>query len=337
MESQQPTGLSLPVARPSAERETRWAWGIAAISLSLACWKATNAPLTADEAWSLNHWIQAGWGTIWQDYSASNNHLLQTFLSALAMALPGADKLCQRLPALLGHGLLLWATWRWLRATLQTPAWRLTGLALLAWHPYVLDLAALARGYALANGCQYLALTLLLPANPSAQPARERRQLLLASALLGLGMMTLPLVGRTFIGLVGAWLLSYRGPWRALPLRLACLLGPAIALVLLGYAGVWQQLGIRNCYFGVAPGQPGVGALVAAKDVALHGKLVAAFDQLDRNLAQLPVPFDQVLASPKESPQRVVALQVVKDLGALTDLLRAVGPVLHIQVVVSGE
>ena len=100
---------------------------------------------------------------------------------------------------------------------------------------------------------------------------------------------------------------------------------------------IYDVLGIRNCYFGVAPGQPGVGALVAAKDVALHGKLVAAFDQLDRNLAQLPVPFDQVLASPKESPQRVVALQVVKDLGALTDLLRAVGPVLHIQVVVSGE
>ncbi|MFO7870501.1 MAG: hypothetical protein R6V03_03610 [Kiritimatiellia bacterium] len=125
---------------------------LVAAGLALAAVKAANAPITTDEAWSWNEWISAGAGRVWSDYSAANNHIFHNLLVRVACILLGSGELSLRLVSLGGWMLFLLSSFVLINRSIQSPVVRVCCMAALALHPYLVDFAALARGYSLMLG-----------------------------------------------------------------------------------------------------------------------------------------------------------------------------------------
>jgi hypothetical protein len=230
--------------------------------LLLAIAKAATAAITTDEAWSYNDWISHGVGRIWTDYSAPNNHVLNGLLARASLLLLGDTELALRVPALLGFALLLVACRRITRATIASPAIRVLCLATVAWHPYLIDFAACARGYSLGIGFGCTALALLAGAR-----APSMRRLAGASVAHGLAVASVPVLANVALAASAAFLLVDRPGSRALLARRALALAvPGAAVAVAAYGGVLGQL---------RPGLLSFGAYDLASSVrSLHKLLV---------------------------------------------------------------
>jgi len=115
--------------------------------------RAVRVPLTHDEAFTANVWVDRGPLAIlrFDGPGPANNHLLNSLLAGTCQAVFGRIPLALRLPNLIAHAAFLVASWRLLSRVAGKWA-GLAGFALLNGNPLLLELFGLARGYGLALG-----------------------------------------------------------------------------------------------------------------------------------------------------------------------------------------
>jgi hypothetical protein len=198
--------------------------------------RAVNVPLTYDEASSFFRYVQGAPVALF-DFATATNHLLNSILTWLAVAVFGDAPWAMRLPNLMaGFGFLTCAA----SLTLLTRhrAIGVAGCVLLATNPYLLDYFALSRGYGLAAALLTVGMVLLVrwcerPAQVE-RPRDARLALSVAGAAVAASYSALP----AFVGMVvvACWrsIMAARGSTGAKSLIGASVWTPrAIALWLL--------------------------------------------------------------------------------------------------------
>ena len=233
---------------------------VAVAGMTLAAAKAATVPISADEAWSWADWIARGFPYIWTHYSAANNHVLETLLARASLHLFGDTLFALRLPALAGFGILLAAGAALSRIVIDRRLLRLLFVASIAFHPYLIDFAACARGYTLGLGFGFVGLLALA----HALTTRPTTRLLAAASLaFGLAIGSVPI----FASFVASALVAYL--WLA-PVRSPDVRGTVIALavpmavVLVAiYGGVIGQLGASRLRYGADDGWTSLASLHA--------------------------------------------------------------------------
>ena len=137
--------------RPSGPGLAAAALGV--LFLSYTVIRAVRVPLTCDEAFTGNHWVDPGplVALTFDGPVRSNNHLLNSLLSTVSQAVFGRTEFALRLPNLIAHAVFLIASWR-LLSRVAGAGVALAGFALLNGNPLLLELFGLARGYGLALG-----------------------------------------------------------------------------------------------------------------------------------------------------------------------------------------
>jgi len=225
----------------------------ALVGFVLAALKAWWAPITTDEAWSLNYWVRRGPLFIWTDYTESNNHLLNTLAMWAVAHSFGESEISLRIPGLMGNAAFLGGAILLARQLIERSSLRLAFVAVAACHPYLVDFGALARGYALGMGFLFLALAGLcaaVHAEARGTPPSPR-SLGLASLGLGLAVASVPIMVQPAAAVAVIYLALTR-EWRSRAgsgLRLALVL-PGVAVVAATYAGVVGKMSRQRFYFG---------------------------------------------------------------------------------------
>lgn len=118
-----------------------------ALLFALNIRRALNQSITADEAFTYNHFV--GGDQLIQHYDA-NNHVLYTLLAKASLAVFGLSEFTLRLPSLLGGLLYLYMVYRLSRYLFGESWLFLLSVASLSLNPFVLDFLSAARGYGLA-------------------------------------------------------------------------------------------------------------------------------------------------------------------------------------------
>lgn len=210
---------------------------VVASGLALAFLKADTAALTTDEALSFNHWISGGLHTILTDYSAFNNQILQTALSRISINIIGETELAQRLPSILAYVLFALVFVKLVEASIRNRLLRLIAISLVLLHPYIIDFAALARGYMLMMALNTVGVYLIVESFDSSRPRRHLLFLALASYAVGMSAATLPSAIRLLPGFLIVLLMqpmtNVRMKLRTVHLAAALL--PAVVLIMAFY------------------------------------------------------------------------------------------------------
>lgn len=206
---------------------------IVALGLALVVLKASTATITTDEAWNFNHWISGGFKTILTDYSAFNNHILQTALSRISMNVMGENEFAQRYPSILAYLLFAFVLIKLIESAITNRAFRILSFAMVILHPYILDFAALARGYMLMISFSTLAIYFMSEALHPKKDKRVLLYLLLASYTAGMAIATVPSTIRLLPALLLILLIrpGARANLELRPVHVAALLCPAILVV----------------------------------------------------------------------------------------------------------
>lgn len=116
---------------------------------ALNAYRAATQSITADEAFTYNHFAAAPLHEAVRFYDA-NNHVLNSALIRLSTALFGLSEFTVRLPSLLGGALYLMLALRLSRLLFGGGPAVLFSVALLGLNPFVLDYLSAARGYGMA-------------------------------------------------------------------------------------------------------------------------------------------------------------------------------------------
>ena len=135
---------------------------LAAIAIALIVSRACLQSVTIDEANTGLDFVAGPAGIQW--YPSSGNHVFYSILDRLATAIFGFNELTLRMPAILGA--LVYISSALCFCLIVTPRMllRLPLFLCLVYNPMVLDYLVAARGYGLAIGFLFAALTLLMPA-----------------------------------------------------------------------------------------------------------------------------------------------------------------------------
>lgn len=102
---------------------------------------------------------------------------------------------------------------------------------------------------------------------------------------------------------------------------------------------VFNAVGIRNVYFGEYGDYQGIGLddLLANTAPELNQQMVAALDQTQTAIGQIPEPFDQVLASAPNSVGRAAVESAITALEDQADLILEVGSALGVNAEILAE
>ena len=102
---------------------------------------------------------------------------------------------------------------------------------------------------------------------------------------------------------------------------------------------IYDLRGIRNVWFGDVGSHNGAGIdeLLGKIDPALNARVIGLLNRAEAAVAALPQPFDQVLASPKGSPERKTAEEAVAAFKDLAAALKDAGGKLGVLISVSGK
>jgi len=126
---------------------------LGALFLSYTVIRAVRLPITCDEAFTGNVWVDPGplAALTFDGTGPANNHLLNTLLAGACQAVFGRIPFALRIPNLIAHAVFLVVSWR-LLSRVAGKGVALAGFALLNGNPLLLELFGLARGYGLALG-----------------------------------------------------------------------------------------------------------------------------------------------------------------------------------------
>jgi hypothetical protein len=134
-------------------------FGLAAAAIGLVIVRACLQSITIDEANTGLDFVANSWPAHW--FPNSGNHVLNSALARLVTQIFGINELTLRTPAILGAifyicSALCWCLLLTSRMLLQLPLF-----ICLVYNPMVLDYLVAARGYSLATGLLFAALTLI--------------------------------------------------------------------------------------------------------------------------------------------------------------------------------
>jgi hypothetical protein len=225
----------MPVATPNAKTPKPGPGRPALLycaALVVWLWETARAAvqsITIDEAHTYWAFVARPWPTHWNP--AANNHVLNSMLMRLAVALFGVSHLTLRAPALLGAAIYLGSAVVLVRAIAARPVARLALFVCLAGNPFVLDFLAAARGYSLALG--FLMAAVAIAAVQHLQGpgggGSPQRSLVAASLCLGLSFaanFSFGLVDACAAAMICLWALydrpRGRGSWEAVRMVAAC-------------------------------------------------------------------------------------------------------------------
>lgn len=212
-----------------------WILGaVTVIGLVIRVWKISQ-PIAYDEAYTFIHYATRDFRHILADYSAPNNHILNTILVRFFYEVFGRQPWVVRGPALLAGILCIPAAYFAARRMFN-PRQALAGAALVALTPWFISYSVNGRGYTLVT------LFSLLLANLGALLVeRQSRAALTAYGITAaLGFYTIPIFLYPMAG-VSLWVLvshlTAPGPWgertvKARDFLLACLLAGLLTLFL---------------------------------------------------------------------------------------------------------
>jgi len=151
---------------------------VALLGISLSVIKALLAPITYDEAYTFNVFVQLPFSEIPRDYHFPNNHILHTLLVKSLTNLFGPSTFAIRIAALSGGILSVIFLVLILIELRASPL----ALPLYSLNLAVIDYGTLARGYSLGNAFLLFGLYLLTKfSNEGASPSTWRSNLLLHS------------------------------------------------------------------------------------------------------------------------------------------------------------
>jgi len=201
-------------------------------ALFLLLWETARAAIqsiTIDEAHTYWAFVARPWPTHWNP--AANNHVLNSMLMRLAVALFGVSHLTLRAPALLGAAVYLGSAVVLARAIAAGPVARLALFVCLAGNPFVLDFLVAARGYSLALGFLLAAVAIATVRHLRApgEGGSAERGWMAASLCLGLSFaanFSFGLVDACAAAMICLWALydgpRGRGAWGAVRMVAAC-------------------------------------------------------------------------------------------------------------------
>ena len=115
----------------------------------LSVYRAATQSITTDEAFTYLHFVTQRLAGLLAPYDA-NNHVLNSLLARLSIALFGLSEFSLRLPSLLAGGLYLVAARRLSLRLFDAGARGFLVTALLCTNPFLLDHLSAARGYGMA-------------------------------------------------------------------------------------------------------------------------------------------------------------------------------------------
>ena len=136
---------------------------IIATAFTYTVLRAYYLPITHDEAASSLYLASRSFSSILLNNGpfTVNNHLLNTLLIKILIGAFGVSEFVVRIPALIGHVLYLLGVYKTLKLFLKNNL-LLCGLTILIFNPFLLELFACARGYALGLGFSSVGIYLLL-------------------------------------------------------------------------------------------------------------------------------------------------------------------------------
>jgi uncharacterized membrane protein len=150
------------------------------IALSVTnVYRAKTQSITCDEAYSYQLWISQPLSRMFADYDAGN-HVLQTLLAKVFVAIFGLSEFTLRLPTLIAGFLYFTAIYCICRLVFGEAGLFLLSVCVLSLNPLLLDLLSAARGYALALALCIWALYYMLKGPPHSPYDLLRLAILLA-------------------------------------------------------------------------------------------------------------------------------------------------------------
>jgi hypothetical protein len=161
---------------------------LGALFLTYSLIRAARLPITCDEAFTGNFWVDPGplAALTFDGPVRSNNHLLNSLLAGACQAVFGRTPFALRIPNLIAHAVFLVVSWR-LLSRMAGKGVALAGFALLNGNPLLLELFGLARGYGLALG--FVAPALLCGVRALEGPEISSREEAACYALLVCGVL----------------------------------------------------------------------------------------------------------------------------------------------------
>ena len=132
---------------------------LAGVAFLIALARACLQSITLDEAGTVLGFALKPWPAHW--WPASDNHVLNTVLERLAIAIFGVSILSVRLPALMGAAIYIVSALCLVRALLANAALEVIFFICLVYNPMILDYLVAARGYSLAIGFFLAAIAVL--------------------------------------------------------------------------------------------------------------------------------------------------------------------------------
>lgn len=116
--------------------------------------KAINYPITHDEAGTVFQYVDykpySIWNIMFWYHPLGNNHILNTLLTKLSVAIFGMKIWSLRLPNILSFLVFFYFSYQLVKTYIKQDALRFAALLLLCCHPFMLDFFALCRGYGMS-------------------------------------------------------------------------------------------------------------------------------------------------------------------------------------------
>jgi hypothetical protein len=141
-------------------------YGLAVLLCAYIIARGILVSVTVDEVCTYDRYVKFGFWEIYAFQTPStdmlpNNHLLNSWLAHISVALFGIKTWSLRLPNLLFACIAVFYSTKLVRAATENESLRLLGIGFLFFNQYFLDFFSLARGYGMMHSCIIISLYFL--------------------------------------------------------------------------------------------------------------------------------------------------------------------------------
>jgi len=138
-------------------------WLLIALAFGYTVLRACYLGITHDEAVTYLYWSAGSFRDIFlfNGFAPPNNHLLNSLLIKLSVSCFGLSEFAIRIPALIGHALYLTGVYKTLKLLFKENLLA-AALCILIFNPFILQIFAIGRGYALGLGFMSMGIYFIL-------------------------------------------------------------------------------------------------------------------------------------------------------------------------------
>ena len=141
-------------------------WLLIALAFGYTVLRACYLGITHDEAVTYLYWSAGSFRDIFlfNGFAPPNNHLLNSLLIKLSVSCFGLSEFAIRIPALIGHALYLTGVYKTLKLLFKENLLA-AALCILIFNPFILQIFAIGRGYALGLGFMSMGIYFKIPSS----------------------------------------------------------------------------------------------------------------------------------------------------------------------------